>query len=51
VTSLFEASGDLAAAQAFMGELAGQSDDLLLSGIGYQLLALGTPSERRRPPV
>jgi hypothetical protein len=47
VIGLFEASGDLAAAQPFVGELAGQSDDLLFSFIRYQLLALRPPTERR----
>jgi hypothetical protein len=49
VTSLFEASGDLAAAESFVGEAAGESDDLLLWLIGHKLLALGTPTERRAP--
>ncbi len=51
VPTLFEPSCDLAAAQTLAGELASQSNDLLLALIGHQLFALGTPTERGRPPA
>jgi hypothetical protein len=46
VTSLLEASGDLAAAEPFVGEVAGHGDDCLLALVGHKFSRFSTPTER-----